>query len=945
LALVAGLDEEAGRMPPDGEGTPLTPEQVALLRAWIEQGATWPDEADAAVVRSKHWSFQPITPPPLPAVRDSAWVINPVDAFILARLEREGIMPSPEADRATLIRRLHLDLIGLPPTPAETEAFMHDHSPDAYERLVDRVLASPHYGERWGRHWLDLARYADSDGYEKDLPRPHAWRYRHWVIEAINEDLPYDRFSILQIAGDMLPDAGTEEKVATGFHRNTLHNTEGGTDQEEDRVKKTVDRTNTVGAIWLGLTLGCAQCHSHKYDPLTQREYYQLYAFFNSINEVNIDAALPPEQQRYEQARAAFDQEHAKLTAAMTAYEQNNLADAQRAWERTALEGALIWRPIEAIRATSKHGARLEKKADGSLLASGTNRVSDVYEIETVATEPITAVRLEVLPDESLAQQGPGRADNGNFVLTTFQVFASPPNQSQPPRAVELSHAQADFAQKSWEIAKAINDNPGDGWAVSPEFGQRHVATFEFQQPVSFEGGAALTFVLDQMYDQAKPHNLGRFRLSLTDARQPITLEGLLAPVAEALQRPAEQRSPDQLQQIAEFYKSVDPELVRLKQVVAAHARRKPPSPGVQAQAVTQLADPRETRIHVRGDFLNKGEVVHPLPPSFLHGLTTNAGTPNRLDFANWLFAEENPLLARVTVNRIWQQIFGRGIVETVDDFGAQGDQPSHPELLDWLAIAFREQHWSVKQLQRLLVTSRTYRQSSVFRPELAQIDPDNEWLARQQRRRVEAELIRDLALAASGLLDARLGGLSVRPPQPAEYSALTYADSAKWQASQGGDAYRRGLYTFFQRTSPYPMLITFDSPDATECCARRELSNTPLQALTLWNDPVFYECARSLAARVVRDIPPTADASQTVSQRASYLFRVCLSRAPAAEELAEVTDLYLQQRSWLQTDAARASEIVGGATMAPNSSAAELAAWTIVGRTIMNLDEFITRE
>ncbi|MEO8496537.1 MAG: DUF1549 domain-containing protein, partial [Planctomycetota bacterium] len=349
ITLVSGLDEDAGIMPPEGEGTPLTLEQIALLRAWIDQGASWPDNAGVGTTTSNHWSFQPIVHPPLPTPKDLAWVRNPIDAFILRRLEAEGIRPSDEASRETLMRRVYLDLLGLPPTPQELNSFLDDSRPDAYERLVERVLSSPHYGERWGRHWLDLARYADSDGYEKDLARPHAWRYRNWVIDAVNADLPYDQFSIEQIAGDMLPDATLEQRVASGFHRNTLHNTEGGADQEEDRVKKTVDRTNTVGAIWLGLTVGCAQCHSHKYDPLTQREYYQLYAFFNDINESDIDAPLPADQERVRLAKMAYDAEHAKLTAAVKDYETNQLGSAQVEWEKTALDKAVVWQAIEPI--------------------------------------------------------------------------------------------------------------------------------------------------------------------------------------------------------------------------------------------------------------------------------------------------------------------------------------------------------------------------------------------------------------------------------------------------------------------------------------------------------------------------------------------------------------------------------------------------------------------
>jgi hypothetical protein len=945
LLLVAGLDEDTGIMPPEGEGTPLTSEQIAVLRAWIDQGANWPNSADVASAKTSHWSFQPIHRPALPQVKDSEWILNAIDAFILARLESEGITPSPAASRATLIRRVYLDLLGLLPTPAEVEQFLNDTSPRAYESMVDRALSSPYYGERWGRHWLDLARYADSDGYEKDRARPHAWRYRNWVINAINADLPFDVFSVQQIAGDMLPGATIEQRVASGFHRNTLHNTEGGTDQEEDRVKKTVDRTNTMGTIWLGLTVGCAQCHSHKYDPLSQREYYQLFAFFNSINETDIDAPLPADQQRLRLAKEAFDLEHAKLTAAVADYEKAKLASAQAAWEKTALETAVVWRTIEVASANSKHGATLEKQADQSLLAKGENKVSDVYVVETVVDpQPVTAVRLEVLPDDSLVKKGPGRANNGNFVLTTFQVNASPAKGKAQPFKIALTNAKADFSQKEWEIAKAINDEPSDGWAVSPEFGKRHVAVFEFKQPVSLEGGTKLTFVLDQNYE-GETHNLGRFRLSFTTGKLPATLEGLPANVGDALAMAADKRTPEQKKQIADYYKTVDPELAKLNKIIVDHAKKAPEPSGVKAQTVAQTPEPRAANIHIRGDFLNKGDPVQPAPPSLLHGLSPRGEQPDRLDLANWLFDRDNPLMARVAVNRVWQHLFGRGIVNTVDDFGTQGDPPSHPALLDWLGSEFAEQGWSVKKLQRLIVTSQTYRQSAAFRAELTEIDPENLLLARQRRGRVEAEVIRDLALAASGLLDTRLGGPSVRPPQPAEYSNLTYANSAKWQVSKGGDAYRRGLYTFFQRTSPYPMLMTFDSPDSTECTAQRSLSNTPLQALTLWNDPVFFECAQSLGSRVLKETPSSGDADALTQARAIYAFESCLSRRPSEDELAEVIGLYQAQLSMGEKDQEMAAQICGKQPVREGDTAAELAAWIVVGRTLMNLDEFITRE
>ncbi len=659
LHVVAGLDDDVGRMPPESDGAPLSREQIGVLRAWIEQGANWPEGVDGPETSLSHWAFQPIVRPTPTEVRDVAWIQNPIDRFILARLEQEKIAPSPPADRATLLRRLYFDLLGLPPSPAEVAAFLEDSRLDAYERLVDRLLASPHYGERWGRHWLDLARYADSDGYEKDQPRPHAWRYRDWVIQALNDDLPFDRFTIAQIAGDLLPDEDQWARVAAGFHRQTLHNAEGGIDPEEDRVKKTVDRTNTVAAIWLGLTMGCAQCHSHKYDPITQRDYFSLYAFFNSLEETNL--------------------------------------------------------PI-----------------------------------------------------------------------------------------------------------------PGEKDAYVP--------------------------------------------------------------------------------------------------------------------TVSEAVKPRETRIHMRGDFLSPGDMVTPAMPAILPRANDKRSL-NRLDLARWLVADENPLTARVAVNRVWQRLFGRGLVRTVDDFGLQGERPSHPELLDWLASEFRDNGWSEKRIVRLIVTSNTYRQSSATRTDLNDLDPENILLARQNRLRVEAEIVRDLALAVSGQWDSRVGGPSVRPPQPADHARLTYADSAKWVVSQGGDAWRRGLYTFFQRTSPYPMFATFDAPDSNECCVEREKSNTPLQALTLWNDEVFFTCAQNLGRRVLMETPQGAVSEDSIQRRIEYAFLLCLGRVPDEVELATVKEAYNTQYELCRADVSAARTLIGQQPIPPGTTPEELAAWVIIGRTLMNLDEFITRE
>jgi hypothetical protein len=766
VRMIAGTDEDFGRMPPDGKGTPLTDEQIGLVRAWIDQGAKWPDDA-VAQSGPDHWSLQPVARPPIPAVSDAAWLQGPIDAFILARLEQEKIAHSPPADRATLLRRLYLDLIGLPPTPDDADAFAADNSPDAIERLVDRLLASPHFGERWGRHWLDLARYADSDGYEKDLPRPFAWKYRDWVIAAINADLPYDQFTLDQLAGDLLPEATAAQLAACGLHRNTLHNTEGGIDPEEDRVKKTIDRTNTLGAVWLGLTVGCAQCHTHKYDPITQREYYQLFAFFNSLEEKNLERPTPEQAARHDAAKAAHAEKLAALKADVDAYVAEKLPVAQSKWE------------------------------------------------------------------ESLA-------------------------------------------------------------GATPE--------------------------------------------SLAEKKMP-------AAAIAAIAKPREQRSADESEVISKHYRTLDADLIKLEKAVKDHQAKAPQLPDeAKVQSVAQLAQPRATKILLRGDFLSPGEAVQAGTLAALPALKPRGESADRVDLARWLVDPANPLTARVAVNRHWHQLFGRGIVPTLDDFGKQGEKPSHPALLDYLAGEFADS-WSTKRMVRRIVLSATYQQSSAPRRDLAAVDPENVLLARQLRRRVESEVIRDLALASSGLLVPRIGGPSVRPPQPAEYASVTYAGSAKWAESTGADRYRRGMYTFFQRTSPYPMLMTFDTPDSNECTARRQTSNTPLQALTLWNDPAFVEAAQALGRRIVAEVPGDGDRQQTARPRAERAFALCLSRQPSAGELADVLQLYEASRALASRDGSIALQILGGPPPPSHDDLQEYAAWVSVGRALLNLDEFITRE
>jgi hypothetical protein len=771
VRLVSGLDPEL-RMPPEGK-PPIASDEVAKIRAWIDQGALWPARLAATTqAASKHWAFQPVRRPPLPAFApgrlQESGRRNPIDAFIRARLDKEGMSPSAEADRTTLVRRLCLDLLGLPPTPEQVENFVNDPRPDAYNRLVDRLLALPHYGERWGRHWLDLARYADSDGYEADRPRPFAWRYREWVIEAFNRDLPFDQFTIEQLAGDLLPGAGLSQKTATGFHRNTLTNREGGTDKEQFRVEACVDRVNTTAKVFLGLTLGCAQCHDHKYDPFSQREYYELFAFFNSDKEVDLPARLPGSDEAGRRAGEQFERKKAELLDAIARYKKEQLASAVRKWE-----GAL------------------------------------------------TREQTQKLPANVQA------------------IVALPP----------------------------------------------------------------------------------------------------------------EKRGLKQAKLLADYVGGKDQTLLKLQKALLAHQKTAPAVPIVPTLA---LGPGRKTHVLLRGDFLRPGVEVQPGTPAVLPPLRLqtaavskdvgSVGKATRLDLARWLVEPANPLTPRVISNWVWQHYFGRGLVPTLEDFGTQGEPPSHPELLDFLAselvspAAFEGRPWSLKALHKLIVTSATYRQSSRHRPGLAGRDPLNVLLGRQNRLRLEAEILRDNALAVSGLLVRTIGGPSVKPPQPAGISELTYAGSAKWVESKGSDRFRRGLYTWFQRTSPYPMLTTFDAPDGVLSCVRREKSNTPLQALTLLNDAVFVECAQALGRRILAELPRAS-----VDERLDYVFRLCLARRPARGERETLARLYQEVLSLGRTNPKKALQLRGPDPQALDDPAA--AAWVAVARAVLNLDEFVTRD
>jgi len=857
----------------------------------------------------EHWAYVPpvlpVAPPAPPGEAFEGWARNPIDAFVAVRMAAQGLEPSPAADRATLIRRASLDLIGLPPSLAEVDAFLVDDGPRAYERMIDRLLVSPAFGEQQGRLWLDLARYADSDGYEKDERRT-MWRYRDWVIDAFNRDLPFDQFTIEQLAGDLLPDATLEQRIATGFHRNTMVNKEGGADPEEWRVAAVKDRVNTTGEVWLGATVKCAECHNHKFDPLSQEDYYRLYAFFDQTEDTGnsnaplIDAPLPDQLARKSELEAELEELEWQLST-QTPELNAELALWQEAWRPTFS----AWTALRPTQTRAREGSRLAVLDDDSVLALGELPDTDVYEVTAIAPPgTIVALRLQVLTDPSLPAGGPGWSTHRNFVLNELVVRAA-------GVAVPLVSARADYYQQNrpWPAAETIDGDLTNGWAIAGGEGAAHQVIFELAEPLVVTEPTELAFELHQHHGGG--HLIGRFRLSVTAAGVPDA-QPVPSPTLEATIQSVE-RTPDEQAELEALFRAraafLDPLRARARDV---RAEMRYPT----AMVMRERSEPRTTHLQVRGNFLDPGRVVEAgVPASMGAPGASAAGGPTRLDLARWLVAADNPLTARVTVNRFWQQVFGTGLVRTSNDFGTQGEPPTHPELLDWLAIEFRERGWSVKRLLRTILTSATYRQSSHATRARFASDPGNRWLARGPRLRVDAETVRDIALSVSGLLCNELGGPSVFPPQPEGIWMMTYSGDS-WTASVDCDRYRRGLYTFWRRTAPYPTFMLFDATSREVACSRRPLSDTPLQALALLNDPAFVELAGGLARRML------AEGGATPAERAAYGFRLCTTRPPEADEVALLVGLY-------------ESELAVGD---------ELTAWTLVANALLNLEETITK-
>ncbi|MDG3004925.1 PSD1 and planctomycete cytochrome C domain-containing protein [Paludisphaera mucosa] len=944
ILAVARTDPDAA-MPPEGGGDPLTAEEVGVLRAWIDRGAPWADAAKPASAAVDHWSFVPPKEAPTPDVRRGEWPRNPIDRFVLARIEKEGLEPAPEADRRTLIRRLSLDLIGLPPTPDEVDAFLADDRPDAYERQVDRLLASPRLGEQWGRHWLDRARYADTNGYEKDRERS-IWPYRDWVVRAFNADMPFDRFTVEQIAGDLLPNPTIDQLTATGFHRNTMINEEGGIDVEEFRFAAVVDRVATTGATWLGLTIQCAQCHTHKYDPITQREYYQLFAFLDNADEPEVEIPDPAVAVRREAVEARAKEMEAALATRYPAEGPESLGAKQDAWERSLHPAR--WTVLTPTKVVSRKNATMTVQPDGSVLASGDKPNNDVYEVDLKTPLKATAIRLEVLPDPSLPEGGPGRAplfQVGDFLLTEFQATARPEGSAEPARPLKFARATQDFTAEGRSAAMAVDGVSDTGWSVTGGVGKPHAAVFELADDLGDGRPTELHLTLHQEFIHQT--TIGRFRISVATDPRPVSASGVPAEIEEILLVEPSQRSAEQVQALTRHYLAVAPELAEARKPIAALRASEPKFATTMVMRERTPDHARTTRIHKRGEFLKTADPVQPGVPAVLPPLPSGAPA-NRLSFARWLVAPENPLVGRVVMNQVWQAYFGRGLVTTPEDFGAQGSRPTHPELLDWLATELPRRGWSLKAMHRLIVTSATYRQASRATPEQVARDPRNELLARGPRFRVGAETIRDAALASAGLLDARIGGPSVRPPQPDGATSLAYGQEG-WTPSVGADRYRRGLYTFLKRTSPYASFATMDAPSPDVACVRRERSNTPLQALAMLNDVVFVEAAQALARRVLRESSsPAADA------RLDHAFLLALGRPPRDDERPRVLAYHADQLARFREGKLDAALVAGAKSATPPSpllatpegtDLPELAAWTAVARVLLNLDEAVTKE
>jgi Protein of unknown function (DUF1553)/Protein of unknown function (DUF1549)/Planctomycete cytochrome C len=954
-----------GVMPMVGE--PLSGREVDTIRRWIRQGVPWRDD----FTPPPHWAYVAPTRPALPEIQDPSWPKTPLDYFVLSNLEDRSMRPSASAAPTTLLRRVYLDLIGLPPTPREIEVFIADPSPDAYSRVVDDLLDRPQFGERWARHWLDLARYADSHGFQRDNLHD-LWAYRDWVIDAMNKDMPYDQFTIQQLAGDLLPEASQSQRIATGFHRCSPINVEAGAIPEETRIEQVMDRVNTTATVWLGSTLECAQCHDHKYDPFTTNDYYRFLAFFNST-ELEADRSDPksassisfqgptmelsdPEK---DDARNRLNSQIARLESAQQGARAEIEKNLNELASNLAREngGVSESQPSLAIEAFESQGTTdsYEIREDGSVLLVGNDPPSkDVYTITAnIQGRDIRYIRLDALTDESLQGKGPGRGDpiRTNFVLNDFSASIIQEGKSIPLRFIK---AKASFSQNAWDVGGAIDDSPKSGWAIAPQFGKPHWATFELSDSMDASQGIKVRFELSQQFGQAR--TIGCLRL--TAMSEDTDREVVPKRIAALAKREPKTWTKEQRSLMVDHFVKDDGEFQKLSDQIGDLRKEFSRIQAPSTLVMVELDQPRPSNVLMRGDYRSLGPSVTPGTPSWLHKFdlhTSESNTLNRLTLARWLVDPANPLVARTAVNRWWAEIFGEGFVRTPEDFGIKGDRPSHPQLLDWLAVELIENGWSMKHILKTIVLSSTYQQSSVLTPELAQWDDQNRWLARGPSQRMGAEMIRDNALAISGLLSLKQFGPPIRPYQPDGIWSKVGGTKYDYEISAGSEAYRRGIYVVIKRGSPYPSFINFDANNRFSCTVSRSRSNTPLQALTLLNDRVYVESASAIALRAMK-----ASMQQSVESTIEQEFLQATSRRPEASELQKLSKLHRDQRSAADKDPRQAKQLLPDqkapflrampdgdklAVLAKQENASEFSAWYSVATVLLNLHETITKE
>jgi hypothetical protein len=939
-------------MPPRDSKTQLKGEQIETLKRWVAAGGTY----------QSHWAFTAPQKSELPAVRDAEWSKNPVDRFIEAKLESEKLSHAPAADRAALLRRLSLDLIGLPPSPKEIDAFIADGSPDAYEKQVDRLLASPHFGEKWARHWLDAARYADSDGYEKDLPRKqHAWR--DWVINAFNRDLPYDQFLTEQLAGDLLPNSTQDQKIATGFLRNGMVNEEGAIIAEQFRMEGMFDRMDTIGKSILGLTIQCAQCHSHKFDPLTQEEYYRLMAFVNNDYEAVTWVYSPEQLAQIKKINEGIASLESKIKTEHADWQAKELA-----WEEQVRANELKWDQLKPIDPEFGGGlSHPQTQPDNSVLTLGFRAGDgDLWLFADTKATNLTGLRLEALTHGDLPFGGPGRSGTGTFAVSEIIVQAQKAGTDKW-EPVKLVNATADFEEKEHSIMPPYKRNDQDNrklgpasflvdgkgetaWGADRGTGRRHQdakAVIQFEKPIGYAEGTKLKITLQFRHSGNDAHGrtnqlLGRFRVSVTSEASP-KVDPLPRTVREAIHAAPDKRTPEQQAAVFSFWRSTVPDFKPANDEVEKLWATYP-----QGETVLNLAQrtpdmTRQTTMLDRGVWDKPAKVVTPGVPAFLHPLAETGGQMNRLTLAHWLTDKKSPTTARVAVNRIWQNMFGVGIVETSEDFGVRASEPSHPQLLDWLAVDYMENGWSTKKLLRTIVTSNTYRASSRVTPELLERDPRNRLLARGPRFRPDAEVVRDNALAIAGVINDRVGGPSFFPPVPDNLFAVSFIPVDFWATAQGPERYRRSLYMFRRRSIPDPLLQCFDAPNGDFSCARRMRSDTPLAALAGLNEATMVEAAQAMSLRVLRE------SRRSDADRAAYAFRLCTGRVPKGDEVNEILRLFESQKKRIADGFLNSRELMTGdpaklPAIPEGATPTDAAAWTIVSRVLLNLDETLTK-